>query len=147
MASARIQQDTVLALDLSDTRKEYAQKMEHLTTVWDGSSGETYPGYWLVDVSAAKVHGSEIVPVCQKLFSTKAKEFRSENAETLSVVDSANRPLNDRGIWTMDRGCDRKKLLEPLLNKGPRFVVRAVGDRMVRDRRGRLRSLAGCSAR
>jgi hypothetical protein len=55
MASARIQQDTVLALDLSDIRKEYAQKMEHLATVWDGSSGETHPGYWLVDVAAAEV--------------------------------------------------------------------------------------------
>ena len=151
MASARIQQDTVLALDLSDIRKEYAQKMEHLATVWDGSSGETHPGYWLVDVTAAEVHGSEIVPVCQKLFSTKAKEFRSENAEILSVVDAANRSLNGRGIWTMDRGCDRKKLLEPLLDKGMRFVIRAVGDRMVRDRRGRLRSVAevasGCRLR
>ena len=146
MASVRIQQDTVLALDLSDIRKEYAQKMEHLGTVWDGSSGETHLGYWLVDVTAAEVHGSEIVPVCQKLFSTKAKEFRSENAEILSVVDAANRSLNGRGIWTMDRGCDRKKLLEPLLDKGLRFVIRAVGDRMVRDRRGRLRSLAEVAA-
>ena len=146
MASVRIQQDTVLALDLSDIRKEYAQKMEHLATVWDGSSGETHPGYWLVDVTGAEVHGSEIVPVCQKLFSTKAKEFRSENAEILSVVEAANRSLNGRGIWTMDRGCDRKKLLEPLLDKGLRFVIRAVGDRMVRDRRGRLRSMAEVAA-
>ncbi len=146
MASRRICEDTVLALDLSDIRKEYAQKMEHLATVWDGSSGETHPGYWLVDVTAAEVHGNEIVPVCQKLFSTKAKEFRSENAEILSVVDAANRSLNGRGIWTMDRGCDRKKLLEPLLDKGLRFVIRAVGDRMVRDRRGRLRSVAEVAA-
>ena len=146
MASVRIQQDTVLALDLSDIRKEYAQKMEHLATVWDGSSGETHPGYWLVDVTAAEVHGSQIVPVCQKLFSTKAKEFRSENAEILSVVEAANRSLNGRGIWTMDRGCDRKKLLEPLLDKGLRFVIRAVGDRTVRDRRGRLRSVAEVAA-
>lgn len=146
MASTRIAHDTVLALDLSDIRKEYAQKMEHLATVWDGSSGETHPGYWLVDVTGAEVHGSEIVPVCQKLFSTKAKEFRSENAEILSAVEAANRSLNGRGIWTMDRGCDRKKLLEPLLDKGLRFVIRAVGDRMVRDRRGRLRSVAEVAA-
>ena len=142
MASARIQQDTVLALDLSDIRKEYAQKMEHLTTVWDGSSGETHPGYWLVDVTGAEVHGCEIVPVCQKLFSTKAKEFRSKNAEILAVVDQVNQRLEGRGIWTMDRGCDRKKLLEPLLDKHLRFVIRSTGERMVRDRRDRLRSVA-----
>ena len=146
MASTRIQQDTVLALDLSDIRKEYARKMEHLAPVWDGSSGAVHSGYWLVDVTGAEVHGSEIVPLCQKLFSTKAKEFSSENAEILSVVDTANRSLNGRGIWTMDRGCARKKLLEPLLDKHLRFVIRAVGDRMVRDRRGRLRSMAEMAA-
>lgn len=146
MASARIQQDTVLALDLSDIRKEYARKMEHLATVWDGSTGETHSGYWLVDVTGSEVHGSEIVPVCQKLFSARAKEYVSENAEILAAVDDVNRHLKGRGIWTMDRGCDRKKLLEPLLDKGLRFVIRAVGDRMVRDRRGRLRSMAEVAA-
>ena len=146
MASTRISEDTVLALDLSDIRKEYARKMEHLATVWDGSTGETHPGYWLVDVTGAEVNGSEIVPVCQRLFSTEAQEYVSENAEILSAVDTANRFLNGRGIWTMDRGCDRKKLLEPLLDKGLRFVIRAVGDRMVRDRRGRLRGIAELAA-
>lgn len=151
MASTRICEDTVLALDLSDIRKEYARKMEHLATVWDGSTGETHPGYWLVDVTAAEVNGSDIVPVCQKLFSAEAKEYVSENAEILSVVDAANRHLNGRGIWTMDRGCDRKKLLEPLLDKHLRFVIRSTGERMVRDRRGRLRGIAelaaGCKLR
>ncbi len=147
MASTRIGVDTVLALDLSDIRKEYAQKMEHLATVWDGSTGETHAGYWLVDVTAAEVNGNDIVPVCQKLFSTQAKEYVSENAEILSLVDAANRHLNGRGIWTMDRGCDRKKLLEPLLDKHLRFVIRSTGERMVRDRRGRLRSIAEVAAR
>ncbi len=151
MASTRICEDTVLALDLSDIRKEYARKMEHLATVWDGSTGETHPGYWLEDVTAAEVNGSDIVPVCQKLFSAEAKEYVSENAEILSVVDAANRHLNGRGIWTMDRGCDRKKLLEPLLDKHLRFVIRSTGERMVRDRRGRLRGIAelaaGCKLR
>jgi hypothetical protein len=146
MAGTRICEDTVLALDLSDIRKEYARKMEHLATVWDGSTGETHPGYWLVDVTGAEVNGSDIVPVCQKLFSTEAREFRSENAEILSVVDEANRHLNGRGIWTMDRGCNRKKLLEPLLDKHLRFVIRSTGERMVRDRRGRLRGISELAA-
>ena len=151
MASARIQQDTVLALDLSDIRKEYARKMEHLAPVWDGSSGETHPGYWLLDVTGAEVRGSEIVPVCQKLFSAEAKEFRSENAEILTMIDQVNHHLAGRGIWTVDRGGDRKKLLEPLLDKGLRFVIRSTGERTVVDRRGRLRSVAevalGCPLR
>jgi hypothetical protein len=151
MASARVYQDTVLALELSDIRKEYARKMEHLATVWDGSSGETHRGYWLLDVTGAEVSGSEIVPVCQKLFSVEAEQFRSENAEILAMVNQVNQRLAGRGIWTMDRGCDRKKLLEPLLDKHLRFVIRATGERAVLDRRGRTRSVTevgiGCRLR
>jgi hypothetical protein len=54
MASQRITADTVLCLDLSDIRKEYAQKMEYLATVHDGSTGERHPGYWLCDITGAE---------------------------------------------------------------------------------------------
>jgi hypothetical protein len=67
------------------------------------------------------------------------------------MVDQVNRHLAGRGIWTMDRGCDRKKLLEPLLDKHLRFVIRATGERAVLDRRGRTRSVTevgiGCRLR
>jgi hypothetical protein len=85
--------------------------MEHLATVWDGSSCETHQGYWLLDVTGAEVSGSEVAPLCQKLFLAKAEEFRGENAEILAMIDQVNQRLAGRGIWTMDRGCDRKKLL------------------------------------
>ncbi len=42
MTNTSMQHATVLALYLSDIRKEYAQKMEHLATVWDGSTSETH---------------------------------------------------------------------------------------------------------
>jgi hypothetical protein len=106
MGSRRVQSNTVLALDLSDIRKEYAQKMEHLATIRDGSTGELYQGYWLCDVTAAEVSGSEIVPLYQKLFSVEAKDFHSENAEVLAAVDLVRSHTQGRGIWTMDRGGD-----------------------------------------
>jgi hypothetical protein len=45
MASPRVGANTVLCLDLSDLRKEYAQKMEYLARVHDGSTGEVHAGY------------------------------------------------------------------------------------------------------
>ena len=45
--------NAVLCLDLSDVRKEYAEKMEYLDQVWDGSEGEVHAGYWLCSVTAA----------------------------------------------------------------------------------------------
>jgi len=146
MGSPRIQPDTVLALDLSDIRKEYAQKMENLALVRDGSTGELHLGYWLCDVTGAEVNGSEIVPLYQKLYSAEAKDFTSENAEILEAVDLIRRHTQGRGIWAIDRGGDRKQLLEPLLDHGERFVIRSTGKRTVIDRhklQGSVAEVAG----
>lgn len=147
MGSPRVQPNTVLALDLSDIRKEYAQKMEYLATVRDGSTGELHPGYWLCDVTAAEVNGSEIVPLYQKLFSVEAQDFRSENAEILTAIDLVRKHTEGRGIWTVDRGGDRKKLLEPLLDRSQRFVIRSTGKRTVIDRRHLQGSVAEVAGR
>ena len=137
----------MLALDLSDIRKEYAQKMEYLATVRDGSTGELHLGYWLCDVTGAEVNGSEIVPLYQKLFSVEAKEFTSENAEMLAAVDLIRTHTQGRGIWAIDRGGDRKKLLEPLLDRGARFVIRSTGKGTVIDRRNLQGSVAEVAGR
>jgi hypothetical protein len=147
IGSPRVQANTVLALDLSDIRKEYAQKMENLATVRDGSTGELHQGYWLCDVTAAEVNGSEIVPLYQKLFSVEAEDFTSENAEVLAAVDLIRTHTQGRGIWTIDRGGDRKKLLEPLLERGERFVIRSTGKRTVIDRRKLQGSVAEVAGR
>jgi hypothetical protein len=135
LGSRRVEANTVLCLDLSDVRKEYAEKMEYLDQVWDGSEGEVHAGYWLLSVTGAGVEGSEITPLYQKLFSARAKDFVSENAEILAGVDRLRAHTAGRGIWTIDRGGDRKKLLEPLLERGERFVIRSTGQRTVINRR------------
>ena len=133
--SRRVETNTVLCLDLSDVRKESAKKMEYLDQVWDGSKGEVQAGYWLCSVTAAEVEGGEMTPLTQKLFSTPAEDFMSENAEILAAVDPVRAFTPGRGIWAVDRGGDRQKLLEPLLEKKERFVIRSTGQRSVINRR------------
>jgi hypothetical protein len=147
MASERIGTSTVLCLDLSDIRKEYAQKMEYLAPVHDGSTGQVHAGYWLCDITGAEVNGSEIVPLYQKLYSAEAEDFSSENAEVLAGVDLLRAHTQGRGIWAMDRGGDRKKRLEPLLDRGERFVIRSTGKRFVVDRKNMKRSVFELGAR
>src|SRR5881628_3517657 len=84
----RVDTNTVLCLDLSDVRKEYARKMEFLDQVWDGSAGEVHPGYWLCSVIGAEVHGSELTPLYQQLFS---------------AIDQLRAQTRGRGIWAEDR--------------------------------------------
>lgn len=147
MASQRVTTNTVLCLDLSDIRKEYAKKMEHLARVHDGSTGQVHQGYWLCDITGAEVNGSEIVPLYQKLYSAEAEEFISENAEVLAGVDLVRTHTKGRGIWTVDRGGDRKKLLEPLLDRNERFVIRSTGKRFAINRRNQKSSVVEIGAK
>jgi hypothetical protein len=45
-AARRISNDTLIVIDPTDLRKEYARAMPYLGTVRDGSSGELVQGYW-----------------------------------------------------------------------------------------------------
>ncbi len=58
LGSRRAETNTLLCLDLSDVRKEYAEKKGYLEKVWDGSEGEVHEGYWLRRVTVAEVRGS-----------------------------------------------------------------------------------------
>ncbi len=62
--SARIGARTLLVLDISDIAKPYAQKMEYLVRVRDGSTGELAKGYWLCQVIAVENEAAAIVPLC-----------------------------------------------------------------------------------
>ena len=146
MGGQGVSSKTVLCLDLSDVRKEYAQKMEYLDEVYDGSSGEVHQGYWLCEVTAAEVRGGEIVPLYQKLYSTAAPDFQGQNAELLGAVDWVGTFVGCRGIWAIDRGGDRRHVLQPLLERRLRFVIRSTGKRTVIDRRhlkGAVKEVAG----
>jgi hypothetical protein len=83
----------------------------------------------------------------QRLFSAEAQDFTSENAEVLAAVDLIRAHTQGRGIWTIDRGGDRKKLLEPLLDRGERFVIRSAGKRTAIDRRHLQGSVAEVAGR
>src|SRR5258708_6066910 len=134
LGSRRVETNTVLCLDLSDVRKQYARKMEFLDQVWDGSAGEVHAGYWLCSIVGAAVHGSELTPLYQQLFSVRAQEFVSENDEILGAIEQCRRHTNGRGIWAIYRGGELRKLLEPLLERRERFVIRSTAQRAVLGR-------------
>ena len=129
--SGLIQDDSVLAVDLSDIRKEYAKKLEYLAEVRDGSAGEIANGFWLCEIIGADVHGDKIVPLYGELYSHTADDFVSENTQLLKAIDLVTGMTGGRGIIAIDRGGDRYKILKPLLQRELRFVIRQKGDRHV----------------
>ena len=126
---SRIHKDTLLILDMSDVSKRYAEKMEYLARVRDGSDGKLAHGYWLTCVVGAEHGENTITPLYQHLYSQDAPEFESENSEILKSVDEISTRTHKRGIWVVDRGGDRKKLIVPFLERQLRFIIRLVGNR------------------
>jgi len=123
--------DTVLAVDLSDLQKRYGKKMEYLAEVRDGSTGEIGEGYWLCQVLAAHPYGNDVVPLYGELYSCEAENFQSENDQILKAIRYVSRATGGQGVFVIDRGGDRRNLLNPLIDGDLRFVVRQRGDRHV----------------
>jgi len=136
----RIKENTLLIVDPTDITKPYAEKMEYLARVRDGSDKVIGNGYWMVEVIAAETGERNVVPLYQALYSQKAPEFESENAEILQAIHTVGSYTGDAGIWVIDRGGDRRKIIHPLLESGRKFIIRMRGDRHVLFR-GKSRSM------
>ena len=142
LASSRVKDRTLLILDLSDLKKKYAEKMEYLAQVRDGSEGgEIVDGDWTNQVIASEVGSNEIIPLYMSLYSQNSPDFTSENDEILTAIDQVGEAVHNRGIWVIDRGADRDAIFEPLLQKQRDFVIRMVGTRDLIHRGETVRSL------
>jgi hypothetical protein len=129
LASNRIKDKTLLILDLSDVKKKYAEKMEYLTKVHDGSEDEIVDGYWTNQIIATEVGSNEITPLHMSLYSQDSPDFTSENDEILAAINLVGEAVQNKGIWVIDRGADRDAIFEPLLQEQRDFIIRMVGTR------------------
>ena len=143
--SGAVEEDTVLALDLGDVRKNYAKKMEYLGQVHDGSTDEIVPGYWLCEVIAADPYAEKVSPLYGELYAQKAESFDSENDQLLKAIGLVSTATEKKGIWAIDIGGDRRKIIIPLLDNQLRFVIRQQGDRHILLPRGAKRSVEEAS--
>jgi len=135
-ASGRIEEDTLLVLDLSDVTKKYAEKMENLGRVRDGSEKELGWGYWTLNIVGTNTKGTKIVPLYGRLFSHVVEGHESENVEIREAISEVAEAVGRRGIWVMDRGGDRRHLYYYLLPNRHRFLIRVRADRGLQTAQG-----------
>jgi hypothetical protein len=129
MAARRIGEATLLILDISDLSKKYAKRMEYMAKVRDGSEKEVGRGYWTLNVIGAEIGSARVIPLYGRLYSPQAPDWGSENAEITRAIAEVSAATEGRGIWVLDRGGDRRKLFDYLLDRGHRFIIRLRGDR------------------
>ena len=129
--ASRIGRDTLIIVDPTDIRKEYAEKMPYLATIHDGSSGELATGYSGCMAVACEPRSRKMTPLHLRLWSSEAPDFVSENHQVLNVMRTIHKAAQGRGIFVYDRGGDRKTIMHELLDQGSRMVIRQVGNRFV----------------
>lgn len=146
-AAQRIKQDTLIIVDPTDIRKEYAQKMPYLATIRDGSSGEFATGYSGCIAVACEPGSRKMIPLHLRLWSSEAPDFDSENHQVLELMGMIHEQTQGRGIFVYDRGADRKRIIHPLLDRGSRMIIRQTGERHVEfygKARSELEVALGC---
>jgi hypothetical protein len=130
MAQERVKEDKLLILDLSDIKKKYAEKMEYLAQVRDGSEdGEIMDGYWTNQVIASELGSNEVTLSYFSLYSQGSPDFICENEEILKAINHVSNYVQNRGVWIIDRGGDRDALYESLIKNRRKFIIRLVGTR------------------
>jgi len=73
LASNRITEDIVLAIDPGDIRKPYAKAMEHLCKIYDADKHQEGNGYHLCKVVADSLDHMTVIPMYCQAWSTEAE--------------------------------------------------------------------------
>lgn len=118
-----LRQCDYLIWDGSDIEKLYAEKMPGLARVWNGSKGKSTNGFWLSTIIGVTEDGGSIIPAHSELYSLEV-ESTSENQKILKGIKGVHNVCCRDVVTVLDRGGDRRKLYEPLLDEGIYFIAR-----------------------
>jgi ribosomal protein S17E len=133
-----ILQQKYIIWDGSAISKGYAKKMEGLALVHDGASkkkSKIETGYhWdnVVGVSKSETGEVAVFPIYSEIYSRNLDpcfENFSENTKILDTHLIIKAYLSDGAIAVMDRGFDRKMLIDPFIERGQNFIIRQTGRR------------------
>ena len=126
----RYNDKSVLIIDGSDITKPASTKLEGLCEVRDGSTGEIGTGYHTL---GAAVLSDRKLPygVYSRIYSSKEKDFTSEDNENLKCFEFLSKHFSKSNIRTMDRGFDCNKYYEYFINHNEKFIIRAKKNRNV----------------
>lgn len=127
---SRYNDKSVLIIDGSDITKPASTKLEGLCEVRDGSTGEIGTGYHTL---GAAVLSDRKLPygVYSRIYSSKEKDFTSEDNENLKCFEFLSKHFSKSNIRTMDRGFDCNKYYEYFIKHNEKFIIRAKKNRNV----------------
>jgi len=120
-----------LILDGSDLCKPYATTMEGINHVHDGSTGKISNGYWLMNMIGVEPDNECLHMLNSRLYSFSEYEDAeiSENKVILGMIGQHRKKVSNDQIVVIDRGGDRRVLIEQFLTWQQQFIIRQTGVR------------------
>ena len=105
LVKQHVKEDYVgIVIDNSDIAKPAGKKLEALSEIRDGSTGELTQGYLTVEATVLSESGKMPRPVYEKVFSAAESSFVSENHENLCCLKSLSENFSKKCVRTLDRG-------------------------------------------
>lgn len=127
----QINDKTILIVDGSDITKTYTTKMEGISKVRDGSTGEYKLGYHTLGITALTPERKMPIPVYTKVYTPKEEGFVSEDDEVLKGLKFLGEHFSKKNIRAFDRGYDNNTYYEYLIKNNEKFIIRARKNRDV----------------
>ena len=123
------EKSSVIIIDNSDITKPYSKKMEALSDVRDGSTGEIKKGYLTIEAAVLSKGNKMPLPVYEKVFSVSEKGFLSETDENLKCLEFLSANFRKTSVRTLDRGFDAKDYYRYFLERDEKFIIRVKKNR------------------
>ena len=111
--AASVRSDTLLLVNPTEIRKEFARAMEYVTRVRDASRSSKEGRDVIINgdhgcmVAACRIGGRRTVPLALRLWSSRAPRFKGENDEVLKILKAVYEATGGKGVTVCDRGGDR----------------------------------------
>jgi len=125
------EENAVIIIDNSDITKPCSPKMEAISDVHDGSTGEIRKGYFTVEAAVLSQNKKMPLPVYEKVFSAAEKGFISATHENLQCLKSLSAHFSKNCVRTLDRGFDANDYYRYFLKNDEKFVIRSKKNRNV----------------
>ncbi len=125
-----IKDNTLILVDPTEIRKEFANHMEYVTTVRDASRSSKegkevlVKGYQGCMVVACQSGIRKTIPLALDLWSSRAPGFKGETDEVLKIIYRIMKTTGGKGTIVYDRGGDRRPFYEAFIDNSYNFIVR-----------------------